>query len=186
MTGLLELWLPILLSAVFCFILSSIIHMLPLWHRTDYPGVPNQDAVMDAMRPFGIAPGDYMVPRAASMKDYKEPAFQEKMNKGPLLILTVLRRSAFSMGRSLTLWFVYLVIVGILAAYIAGRALPHGADYLDVFRFAGTTAFIAYTVAIWQMWIWYHRGLGLTIKATFDGLLYALLTAGVFGWLWPR
>ena len=25
-----------------------------------------------------------------------------------------------------------------------------------------------------------------TIKGTVDGLIYALLTAGTFGWLWPR
>ena len=25
-----------------------------------------------------------------------------------------------------------------------------------------------------------------TIKNTFDGLVYGLLTGGVFGWLWPR
>jgi hypothetical protein len=186
MTGLLDLWLPILLSAVFVFILSSIIHMTPLWHRGDYPGVPNQDAVMDAVRPFGIAPGDYMIPRAANMKDYKTPEFEQKLNKGPLLIVTVLRRDAFSMGRSLTLWFIYLIVVSIFAAYIAGRALAPGANYLDVFRFAGATAFIAYSVALWQMSIWYHRAWSLTIKSTIDGLLYGLLTAGVFGWLWPH
>jgi hypothetical protein len=26
----------------------------------------------------------------------------------------------------------------------------------------------------------------LTIKEVFDGLIFALLTAGTFGWLWPR
>jgi hypothetical protein len=25
-----------------------------------------------------------------------------------------------------------------------------------------------------------------TLKSMFDGLIYALLTASVFGWLWPR
>jgi hypothetical protein len=25
-----------------------------------------------------------------------------------------------------------------------------------------------------------------TLKNMFDGLLYALVTAGTFGWLWPR
>jgi hypothetical protein len=55
-----------------------------------------------------------------------------------------------------------------------------------VFRFAGTTAFIGYSVALWQMSIWYRRAWSTTIKATVDGLIYALLTAGVFGWLWPR
>ena len=36
------------------------------------------------------------------------------------------------------------------------------------------------------MWIWYRRSLLTTIKSSVDGLIYALLTAGTFGWLWPR
>jgi hypothetical protein len=89
------------------------------------------------------------------------------------------------MGKPLTQWFIYVLVVGVFAAYVAGRTLAAGADYLDVFRVAGTTAFIAYAVALWQMSIWYHRAWSTTLKATLDGLIYALLTGGVFGWLWP-
>jgi hypothetical protein len=35
------------------------------------------------------------------------------------------------------------------------------------------------------MSIWYHRSWGTTLRYTVDGLVYALLTAGIFGWLWP-
>jgi hypothetical protein len=91
-----------------------------------------------------------------------------------------------SMGRNLGFWFLYLIVVGILGAYVAGRALSVGASYLQVFRFVGATAFIAYSAALWQMSIWYRRAWITTIKATVDGLIYSLLTAGVFGWLWPR
>jgi hypothetical protein len=78
------------------------------------------------------------------------------------------------------------VVVGVFAAYVAGRALPPGSHYLHVFRFAGVAAFLAYSVALWQMSIWYQRAWSITIKSTIDGLIYALLTAGTFGWLWPR
>ena len=78
------------------------------------------------------------------------------------------------------------MVVGVFAAYLTGRALPTGAAYLKVFRFAGTTAFMGYSVALWQMSIWYRRAWSTTIKATVDGLIYALLTAGTFGWLGPR
>jgi hypothetical protein len=91
-----------------------------------------------------------------------------------------------NMGASLAQWFVYLLVVGVLAAYVAGRALPIGSPYLDVFRFVGCTAFIAYAVGLWQDSIWYHRKWSTTIKNTIDGLIYGLLTAGVFGWLWPK
>jgi hypothetical protein len=102
------------------------------------------------------------------------------------MVVTVLPNGLFSMGRNLGLWFVYCVVVGIFAAYIAGRALPAGALYLHAFRFAGATAFIGYSLALWQMSIWYRRSWTSTIKATVDGLIYALLTGGTFGWLWPR
>lgn len=186
MTALTALWLPILLSAVFVFIASSIIHMLPLWHKSDYPAVPNQDQAADAIRPLSIPPGEYMLPRAKNMAEMKTPEFMERFKRGPVMILTVLPNQMASMGKPLVLWFLYSVVVSYFAAYIAGRALAPGAHYLEVFRFAGATAFIAYAAALWQMSIWFHRPWSMTIKSTFDGLIYALLTAGVFGWLWPN
>ncbi len=186
MTPLTALWLPIVVSAAIVFVMSSIIHMASPWHKNDYPKMPREDEVTDALRPLAIPPGDYMVPRARSTEEMRSAEFAEKLRKGPVMILTMLPNGPFSMGRNLGLWFVYLVLVGFFAAYVAGRALPVGAEYMPVFRFVGVAAFLGYAAALWQMWIWYHRSLAITVKATMDGLLYALLTAGTFGWLWPR
>jgi len=186
MTALSALWLPILLSAVFVFMASSLIHMVLPWHKSDYPKLPNEQKVMDALRPLALAPGDYMIPRPSSRQEMQSPEFAAKMKAGPVMVLTVMPNGAMSMGRNLGLWFLYCVAVGLFAAYVAGRAVPPGAVYLRVFRFAGATAFIGYAVALWQMSIWYRRAWSTTIKATVDGLIYALLTAGTFGWLWPR
>ncbi|HTR39702.1 MAG TPA: hypothetical protein VMH80_27700 [Bryobacteraceae bacterium] len=186
MTELSALWLPILLSAVAVFLVSSIVHMAVPWHKNDYPKVPNEDKIMEALRPLAIPPGDYMIPRPSSQKEMRTPEFQDKLKKGPVIIATVLPSGGTSMGTNLVLWFVYALIVSLFAAYIAGRALPAGTLYLRVFQLAGATAFIGYSVALWQMSIWYRRAWSTTIKATIDGLIYACLTAGVFGWLWPR
>jgi hypothetical protein len=186
MVELQALWLPILLSSVIVFIVSSIIHMVLPWHKSDYPRVPDEDKLRAALRPLAVPPGDYMVPRASSMQEMRTPEFAEKLRNGPVLMLTVMPNGPWSMGRNLVLWFLYSVVVGIFAAYIASRALPAGAEYLRVFQLAGATAFIAYAVALWQMSIWYRRAWSITIKATIDGLIYALLTAGTFGWLWPH
>lgn len=186
MTELHSLWLPILLSSVLVFVVSSLIHMASPWHKSDYPRVPDEDKVMDALRPFAISPGDYMIPRPSTRGEMGSPEFAEKMKKGPVMIVTVIPNGPMSMGTNLALWFLYSAVVGVLAAYITGRALPVGAKYLQVFRFAGATAFIGYSVALWQMSIWYRRAWSTTFKATVDGLIYALLTAGSFGWLWPR
>ncbi len=186
MTALASLWLPILLSSVFVFIVSSLIHMALPWHKGDYAQVPDEGKVLDALRPFGIPPGDYMVPRPSSMKDMGSPEFRDKLNRGPVMVVTVLPNGRPAMGRNLVLWFLYSVVIGVFAAYVAGRALPAGARYLSVFRFAGVTAFLGYALALWQQSIWYRRAWGTTLKGTIDGLIYALLTAGTFGWLWPR
>ena len=186
MTGLSALWLAILLSSVIVFIVSSIIHTVLPWHKTDYPSVPNEDRVRDALRPLAIPPGDYFIPRASSGGEMRSPEFCAKLNEGPVLVLTVMPNGPSPMGRNLVLWFVYCVVVGCFAAYVAGRALPPGAPYLRVFQFVGATAFVGYVLALFQMSIWYRRAWSTTIKSTVDGLIYALLTAGAFGWLWPR
>jgi hypothetical protein len=186
MTGLTALWLPILLSAVGVFVLSSLIHMLTHWHESDYPLVPNQDKVMDTMRSLNIPPGDYFIPRPASRAEMRSPQFDEKMKKGPVVVMTVLPTGQVSFGKRLVLWFVYSVIVGIFAAYVAEAALPPGATFKQVLRFAGVTAFIGYGLALWQMSIWYGRAWLTTIKATVDSLVYAVLTAAILTWMWPH
>jgi len=186
MTDLFQLWMPVIVSAVIVFIASSIIHMGPFWHRSDYPAPANQDRVGDALRPFAIPPGDYLLPRASCGPEAKSPEYTEKLKKGPVMIMTVLPNGGWSIGRSLGLWFIYCIAVAIFAGYVASRSLEPGAHYLRVFQLVGATAFVAYALALWQMWIWVGRGLGLTVKGTFDGLIYACLTAGTFGWLWPK
>jgi hypothetical protein len=186
MTGLSALWLPILLSAVIVFVVSSVIHMASPWHKSDYPKMPNEDQVMDALRPLAIPPGDYFFPRPSSRDDMRSPAFAGKMKKGPVVVMTVMPSRPMAMGPTFVLWFLYAVVVNIFAGYIASRALPPGTAYPQVFRFVGATAFLGYAAALWQMSIWYRRSWTTTIKSTVDGLIYALLTAGTFGWLWPR
>jgi hypothetical protein len=89
------------------------------------------------------------------------------------------------MGSSLAMWFVYCVIVALFAGYIAGQALVPGAEYNEVFQFTGATAFAGFSLGLLQGSIWYKRKWSSTIKSMFDGLIYSLLTAGTFGWLWP-
>jgi len=185
MVPMLALWLPILLSAVIVFAASSIIHMVLGYHNNDFAKLPNEEGVMDALRPFNLPPGEYHMPKADSMKQMGEPDFVARMEAGPMAMMTVVPNGAPKMGGQLGQWFLYSVVVGFFAAYIAGHALGPGAHYLSVFRFVGATAFMCYTVAGWQASIWYKRAWSTALKNTFDGLVYACLTAGVFGWLWP-
>jgi hypothetical protein len=186
MVGIMQLWLPILLSAVLVFFASSVIHMMTKWHAGDFAILPNEDKTMDALRPLNIPPGEYMMPRAGSMEAMKSPEFQAKFAKGPVAILNMMPGGTMDMKKPLTNWFLFSVVVSLFAAYLAGRALPPGSAYLTVFRFAGTTAFIGYTLGNWPQSIWYARPWSTTMRSTLDGLLYGLLTGGAFGWLWPK
>jgi hypothetical protein len=185
MISIASLWLPILLSAVFVFIASSIIHMMLGYHGTDYKKFPDEGAAADALRKLNIPAGQYSLPHASGMKEMNSPEFQEKVKKGPGAMLTIWPGGSASMAANLIQWFIYSVLVGIFAAYVASRALDVGAHYLSVFRFVGVTAFACYAIGGWSETIWYKRPVSVSIKNTFDGLVYALLTAGTFGWLWP-
>lgn len=186
MVPLTSLWMPILVSALIVFVASSVIHMVLPYHRSDLRKLPKEDEVMEALRRFKIPPGDYTMPCAGSMEAMKKPEFIDKMKAGPVALITVVPSGPPSMSSNLVQWFLYAVVVGVFAAYITGRALGSGANYLQVFRFAGCTAFLGYSLALLQNSIWYKRNWGTTIKSMLDGLVYGLLTAGTFGWLWPR
>lgn len=186
MVEITSLWLPILLAAVIVFVVSSIIHMVIRYHRSDFGKLPDEDGVMDAFRTFNIPPGDYQMPCAGGPEGMKSPEFIEKMKKGPVATMTVLPSGGPSIGKSLIMWFLYSVVVGIFAAYIASRVLKTGAHYLEVFRYVGCVAFAGYSLALLQNSIWLGRSWITTLKSMFDGLVYALLTAGTFGWLWPK
>ena len=185
MVSLLDLWLPILLSGVFVFIASSVLHMVLKYHNTDFKKVPDEDQVTSALNSFNIPPGDYYFPYAEDQKDMNTDTYKAKMDKGPVWFFTVLPKGQINMTANLIQWFLYSLIVSLFAGYIASRALSPDAYYLDVFRFTGATAFMGYSLALMQNSIWYKRSWSATFKSMFDGLIYALFTAGTFGWLWP-
>lgn len=183
---ILSLWLPILLSAVAVFFASSLVHMVLPWHKNDYRRLPDEDRALDSLRQLQLEDGDYHAPHAVSASNTKDPAFRQKLQQGPLLYLYIRRGGSFKMGPLLGSWFLYTLAVAVLAAYLCSRTLAVGADYLSVFRVAGFATFLAYAGAQPIESIWFFRNWSTSLKNIVDGLIYALLTGGVFGWLWPR
>jgi len=185
MVALSSLWLPIVLSAVIVFIASSIIHMVLPYHRGDYTKLPDEDRVLTPLRGAGLQPGLYVFPYCTH-KEMKSPAVIEKYKQGPVGLMTIFPSGPPAMPKFLGLWFVYCLIVSFFVAYLTGHTVAPGVRYLAVFRVAGTAAFLAYGIgnipnAIWRGWPWSN-----VVKEVVDGLIYGLLTAGTFGWLWPR
>jgi hypothetical protein len=185
MVSLTALWLPIVLSAVAVFIASSIFHMVLPLHRKDYGKLPNEDKLLEAMRNEGVSPGNYAFPCPADPKDMHSPEMIEKYKRGPVGMVNVLPTGSPAMGKYLVQWFIFCLVIGVFAAYLTGRTTAPGADYLAVFRVAGTTAFLGYAVSDAVNSIWRGQWWSTTFRHMFDGLVYALLTGGIFGWLWP-
>jgi hypothetical protein len=185
MVSLTVLWLPILLSAVIVFVASSIIHMVLPYHRSEYHQLPDEDKLLAALRATSLKRGFYTFP-FCTHKDMKSPAILEKFKQGPVGTLTVYPSGPPAMGKFLGLWFAYCLIIGIFVAYLAGHTVALGAHYPVVFRVVGTAAFLAYGLGTLSNGIWKGLPWSMVLKESFDGLIFALLTAGTFGWLWPR
>jgi hypothetical protein len=183
MQFLAELWLPILLSAVAVFVLSALFHTVVPFHNREWSGLANEDAIADAMRAAAPTPGLYMLPFTAPGQ-MNSPEWQAKMARGPVAFLTVMPNGMRGMGPMLGLSFVHNLIVAVFVAYVASHTVAAGADYLAVFRVTGTVAFMAYALGQMPDSVWFGRpwkSYGLIVM---DALVYALVTAGIFGWRW--
>lgn len=179
------LWLPIVMSAVIVFIASSILHMVLPYHRSDYKQLPEEDKLAAAIRPSNLPHGLYVFP-FCTHKDMKSPAVIEKFKRGPVGFLTIVPNGPPALPKFLAQWFVYTLLLGFFVAYLTGHTLAAGTPYLAVFRVAGTAAFLAYGLGHLSDGIWKGQLWSNVTKEVIDGLVYALLTAGCFGWLWPR
>jgi hypothetical protein len=186
MVSLTQLWLPILLSAVFVFVVSSLIHMVFKWHNSDYRQLPNEDAVRAAFKGAGAEPGMYVIPHCKEMKDMGSPEMAAKFEEGPNGMVFLRPTGMPGIGKSLGQWFVLSLFVAFTVAYLAGMSLHSGAECMLVFRFTATATFLAYATGSVIMGIWMGQPWGAVIKDVFDGLLYALVTGGAFCWRWPH
>jgi len=187
MTPLASLWLPILLSAVFIFIASTLLHTVIPWHHGDFVKLPDESGFRSAVGSMNIPPGDYMIPGPpANMAEVKSPEYAEKRSQGPVMLITAMERGIQSMTPMFVQWMIYLLIVSTAAACIASRIFPPGTPHENIWHYTGYPAFLAYSMALPQAAIWYHRKWSSTIKSMIDGAIYAVITALTFGWLWPQ
>ncbi|MDH3545925.1 MAG: hypothetical protein OEN22_02435 [Gammaproteobacteria bacterium] len=179
--SIIGLWLPILVSAVVVFAASSVIWMVFKWHNSDYKKTAGEERVREALR--GEAPGFYVLPYCMDPAEFKDPEVQQKFKDGPLGYITIVANGLPKMGGKLVSMFIYFLLVGVLCAYFVSRTLAPDAEYLAVFRVAGTVAFIANGIALIPESVWFGRPWSMTAKSLLDALIYGLLTGGVFGWL---
>lgn len=183
------LWLPILLSAVLCFIGSALVWTVLKWHNADWKRVPDEPAIQEALRKAGVTGGQYMFPHmdpAAPDKAAAKQSWEERYAKGPVGVIMAGTPGKMTMGKMMGQTFVFQLVVSFFIAYIASHALAMGAPYLRVFQIVGATGLLAYGAGPVMDSIWFYRSWRATWFNVLDALIYGCLTAGTFGWLWPR
>ena len=185
MTSFVSLLLPVVLSAVAVFVLSMIIHMTP-WHRRDFVKLPDEDGVMQALRPFNIPPNDYMVPHPGSGDYMKSPEYDAKRAAGPVMVVTVAPSGPWKIGKMMGLWLLFTVVVSASLACVVGRIVPRGGHRHVVFHYVAVIAFLTYAMGAVPPSIWYDRKWSTTLRNAVDSVLYALATAGIFSLMWPK
>ena len=179
------LWLPILLSAVFVFVASSIIHMILPYHRSSYRQLSDEDKVRAALRAAAVTPGLYNFPYCTH-KDMNSEAVKAKQIEGPVGFLTIFPSGPVFLPKFLIQWFLYCIMVGVVVAFLAAHAAMPGAAYRHVFAVVGIAAFLAYSVGGLSNGIWKGFPWKMVLLEAFDGIIYGLITAATFAWLWPH
>ncbi|MCR9247631.1 MAG: hypothetical protein NXI31_21610 [bacterium] len=185
MTALAALWLPILLSAVFVFVVSSIIHMVLPIHRKDFGKVPDEDEVRAAIRKASPAPGQYMIPCAPDMQAAATPEFKAKLDEGPVATMIVRPNGLWGLGPALLKWFVFSLVVSTFCAYLTAIRNAPGAEAKVVFQMTGAIATLGYVFSHVHEWTWKGLPTAVMVRFAIDGAIYAMVTAATFAWLWP-
>jgi hypothetical protein len=116
----------------------------------------------------------------------KEPAFIEKLNRGPVGLSTVTPRGPFPMGRTMALGVVGLLAIGFPVALVAGHMISADAPYVHIFLATGLVAFLAHGGGHIPDAISWGKPWSNAWKDVIDGAISALLTAGSFAGFWPR
>lgn len=184
MQFMVELWIPILVSGLAVFVLSALVWTVFPHHRKEFAPLSNEAAVMDALRAGNPAPGRYVAPHMADHKASGTPEGKARLERGPVAFITIAPNGLPSMGPMMAKSLLYNIVVAIFVAYIASHSIDAGAAYLHVFRITGCIAFAAYALGTVPESIWFARPWSSWLLGAFDSLLYALVLAGIFGWLW--
>jgi hypothetical protein len=181
-----ELWMPIVLSAVLVFVASSVIHMVIMWHKSDYNQFSNEDEVRAAIRAANAKPGLYVLPYVMDMKSMGTEEVKKKFVDGPVGFVTLKAPGPPTMGGALGQWFAFALAIAVIAAYLASHTLPPGATFLAVCRIVGTVVFLAYGSGSVIQGIWMGRPWRSVAMELLDAAIYAVINGVAFAWLWPH
>lgn len=182
---LMQLWLPILLSGIFCWFASALIHMLIKYHNFDYKKLSNEEQVGDALREGNPKPGLYHMPHCTDMKEMNNETMQAKFKKGPIAMISVFENGMPPMGKLLAQQLAFFLGGCFLIAYVATLSVTPSVEFIVVFRFIMIISFITFGYGLIPESIWMGRPWATCLRYLLDALIYAVIVAATFAWLWP-
>lgn len=181
-----ELWMAILLAALFCWIASALIHMLVKYHNADYQPLSNESDVSDVLRAQSLKPALYTLPYCSDMSEMGQEAMQQKFTNGPVALITIMPNGMPPMGRLLLQQILFFLFGSFLIGYLAVISMAASADYMMVFRQVFIASFLTYGWGQVPFSIWMGQPWSNCIRYLIDALVYATVTAGTFSLLWPN
>ena len=179
MDFLINLWLPVLLTAIALFIASSVCWTVLPHHENDFEKADSEDELMSSIRQLNLKPGKYMFP----FMKHSEQSQQEMIDKytaGPRGTLVLWDMP--NMGRNLGLTFVFFLLIAIVTAYIGWEALGADAGFLKVFQIIGALSVLVHCSSGQLNAIWFPRKTSMDFV---DGIAYGIITGLIFALLWP-
>jgi len=181
---ILDLWLPIVVATVACFVASSLMWMVLPHHKADIKPLPDEKAYTDAVGSMGLEPGVYMYPNCQSGESMNSESMKQRWEAGPWGMLTIFPGKP-NFPRNLMVNLFECLVVTAITAYLASMAMNVGANTTDVARFTFTSAFLGFVVGGWSGAAFMGTPLRFVLTSAFDTIVYAVLTAAAFAFLWP-
>jgi hypothetical protein len=159
--SLAQLWLPILIATVCVFFTSSIIWMLLPYHKPDIKFIPNETEFDEAM---------------AKLK--------ARWKSGPWGTINVMGQQP-NFAINLLKTFIAYGLITTMVAYIAGMSVGPGAEYMHVFRAVATAGVLGHCMGGLANAFFMGTPTRFIFTSFIDGVIFALITAGVIASMWP-
>jgi len=176
-----DLWLPILLAGLATHIASTIAWTLLPHHKPEWNKLPAEEGLLDFLDQNSVAASQYLFPFCDDPKLMSEPEFKQKMEtrcRGMLILWP----KPPNMGKAIGLTLAFFLVAAFAIGYLASIAFAPGASMMEIFRLVFMAGLLCHVAGPFPGVFWFRKYVAMEML---DGLVYALITAGIFAGLWP-
>lgn len=177
-----DLWLPIVLSGLATHILSTLAWTVLPHHKPEWEKLPVEDDFYQLLAAKRVGPGQFMFPFAhGGSPESRTEEFRRKAaaHSGMLIIWP----QPVTMGKAIAQTLIAFMVIAFVLGYLASLGLERGTSFSKVFQFVGTAGLLAHVSANFPHVFWFRRRIAMEVL---DGVAFALVTAVIFAYLWPR